>query len=163
MNVYKTIVEFPNFEASDLGHIRNKTTGRLRKGTPDKDGYLRLSINKKNRCIHILVARTFLENPEDKKCIDHINGNVNDNRLVNLRYATFVENAQNKAIAKNNTSGCKGVHYCIANKNWRSRISIDGIRISLGSFSTLEEAKEARVTRAKQAFGVFINDCEKKN
>ena len=38
---------------------------------------------------------------------------------------------------------------------------IDGIHLHIGYFDNLEDAKTARVNRANEAFGVFVNACEK--
>ena len=80
---------------------------------------------------------------------------------MNLRWTTHTENFQNRTIRKDNTSGVKGVIWNKVNKNWQSNITIDGIFINLGSFNNLEDAKQARITRANQAFGIYTNSCEK--
>jgi hypothetical protein len=38
---------------------------------------------------------------------------------------------------------------------------IDGIKVNLGRFNNIEDAKQARIKRANEVFGVFTNDCEK--
>ncbi len=38
---------------------------------------------------------------------------------------------------------------------------IDGIRIHIGLFANLEDAKTARINKANEAFGVYTNACEK--
>jgi hypothetical protein len=40
--IYKTVEGFDNYEVSNFGTVRNKTTQRRLKGTPDKDGYLKV-------------------------------------------------------------------------------------------------------------------------
>lgn len=60
-------------------------------------GYPRLILKNEehigtNYSVHSLVAKTFIPNPENKPCIDHINGNRADNRVANLRWCTFAEN-----------------------------------------------------------------------
>ena len=44
--------------------------------------------------IHRIVAKAFLDNPDNKPTVNHKNGNKLDNRLQNLEWATFSENLQ---------------------------------------------------------------------
>jgi len=93
-----------NAEISDKGHIRSSPRtikGRERKGIIRKtrlnqDGYhiLNLWINGKEQSkrIHQLVLQAFVGPPGEGEEVHHINGDKNDNRLVNLEYVTHVEN-----------------------------------------------------------------------
>lgn len=54
-----------------------------------KDG-----ISKKLK-VHRIIAQAFIPNPENKPCIDHINAKRDDNRIENLRWATWKENSEN--------------------------------------------------------------------
>lgn len=54
------------------------------------------------------VAKAFIENPDNKPCVDHINTNTLDNRVENLRWVTHKEN---------NNSTVK--HNCYLRKNWK--------------------------------------------
>ena len=38
---------------------------------------------------------------------------------------------------------------------------LDGISIHLGYFDNIEDTKQARLTKANEVFGVFVNKCEK--
>lgn len=93
--------------------------------------------------------------------MDHIDNNRFNNNISNLRWATYQENNQNANISKANTSGIKGVSFNKNNNKWRASITIDGVKIHLGYFDKLEDAKKARIERANKAFGVYINSCEK--
>ena len=166
MEEYRTIPGFPNYEVSNLGSIWNTKTGYIiSTDSKDKDGYVKITLYldgvRYYKRLHILVAITFLKNPENKIFVDHINGKPADNRLVNLRFATRNENGQNSKVSSRNTSGIKGVFFDKYSGKWRASIQIDGIRVALGSYKTIEEAQKARVIKANEVFGVYTNACEK--
>jgi len=71
--------------------------GKILKSLLDKsNGYysVRLSRNGKTKklYIHTLLGKAFIPNPENKRCINHINGDKTDNRLSNLEWVTHWEN-----------------------------------------------------------------------
>ena len=59
-----------------------------------RTGYYYVEIRGQKQRVHRLVALAFLENPEDKPVVHHIDGNPLNNTLENLAYATYAENAQ---------------------------------------------------------------------
>lgn len=89
-----------NYEISNLGNFRKNINGIITypKVEKLKKGYLRVSIwengIRKRILIHRLVANAFIPNPKNKTQIDHINNNVSDNRVENLRWVTPKENVQ---------------------------------------------------------------------
>lgn len=67
--------------------------GRTISLNPKKTGYCQVDFRNKKGCyIHRLVAETFIPNPENKPCVNHINGIKSDNRIENLEWCTHKEN-----------------------------------------------------------------------
>lgn len=89
-----------------------------------------------------------------KNC-DHKNRNTLDNRKINLRPCTTVENAQNKTKPKNNTSGVIGVHLDKRINKWVARIKTTEKRILLGNFTNKDDAIIARLNAEAKYFKEF--------
>ena len=95
------------YEINKKGEVRNVKTKRTLK-IVNSNSYPRLVLSLKKTyksCyIHNLLARTFIlnDNPKEKIYVDHINRNVNDYSLENLRWVTASENNKNRKISMNN-------------------------------------------------------------
>ena len=163
VETYKEIKGFENYSVSDLGNVRNDKTGRVLKET-NTHGYLRVDLRKNkikhHKFIHRLIAEAFLLNPENKKCVDHIDNNTHNNNIINLRFATLANNQHNRLINTNNTSGTKGVSWDKGKHRWTAQIFMNGKKIHLGSFINKDDAINIRIQRAKNEFGEYINKCE---
>lgn len=79
-----------------------------------------------------------------EQLIDHIDGNPRNNHFSNLREATCKQNATNTGLAKNNTSGAKGVCWNKGLKKWQAGIKHNRQQIHLGVFDDFEAAVAAR-------------------
>jgi len=92
--------------------------------------------------------------------IDHINGNPADNRIENLRQATGSENMRNQRISSANKSGVTGVCWAAHRDKWSAQIKMDGRKIHLGLFTSLDEAAAARKA-AERRYGFHPNHGRK--
>lgn len=110
---WKDIKDYENlYQISNLGRVKSlgktiiDSSGRKRiikerilKGGKDDKGYLYVCLCKdgihKYIKVHRLVAETFIPNPNNLPCVDHINTIRDDNRVENLRWVTYEENNNN--------------------------------------------------------------------
>lgn len=106
VEIWKAIEGQNGYEVSSAGRVRSidrvilrcngrpcRRKGALLKGIPDKDGYLTAFLAGRTcHKIHRLVLSTFVENPENKRTVNHKNGDKTDNRLKNSEWMTDQEN-----------------------------------------------------------------------
>lgn len=132
--------------AKGKGKIKKKAAGTLL-----HSGYLGICIGSKRWQAH-RIAWALHNGAWPKDQIDHINGIKTDNRACNLREATNSQNGKNLGLSKANKSGIKGVSFEKYTGKWKSTIRVDGKSISIGRFSTVEEAQKAREKAAQYHF-----------
>lgn len=108
MEIWKKIKDFDNYEVSNLGNVKrlesivfqsgryNNYKGRILKQENVKGGYKRVSLSKNNIIkrfqVHRLVAISFIDNKNNKPCVNHIDGNKSNNNASNLEWVTYSEN-----------------------------------------------------------------------
>ena len=118
------------------------------------DGYVYIRYLGKPLLAHrIAWLKAYGELPNGQ--LDHVNMNRSDNRISNLRVASFSENNRNKAIQSNNTSGHKGVCFHKGTNKFHAKITVNKKTISLGYFKTLEEAASEYQQAVKEHHGEF--------
>ena len=112
MEIWKDVLNFENYyEVSNLGNIRRKEAktiykdGRVANFSPNvlkpsknKKGYLRVYLSKNSKkytkSVHRFVAEAFIDNPLNKRTVNHIDSNKENNNVNNLEWATNLENMQ---------------------------------------------------------------------
>lgn len=72
--------------------VRQQRKGKMLSTHYNHKGYKRVMINGKTKCVHQIVAGTFVPNPDNKPQVNHIDGNKDNNRADNLEWMTVQEN-----------------------------------------------------------------------
>jgi hypothetical protein len=153
MEVWKDIIDFPNYQVSNLGNVRNKKRLNVLKPKPvsKQYGYICYEVyiskdggKQYHKKIHRLVGEAFIPNPENKSEIDHIDRDPSNNHVDNLRWVTRSENVLNTKIRSDNTSGHKNIYWNKEREKFQVKKFKDNKEIYLGAFKTLEEAIKAR-------------------
>lgn len=84
------------YQISNLGSL--KSNKGYKKASVNQDGYYQTTLYKngvkRNVLVHRLVAEAFLPNPQNKRTVNHLDGNKLNNKLVNLEWATNKEQTQ---------------------------------------------------------------------
>lgn len=118
--------------------------GKMIKTKQERTGYLSSAIcvfGKINTYkVHRLVGLAFIENPLNKKQIDHIDGKKINNIYSNLRWATSRENNLYKFEKMDTTSKYHGINFDPCAKIWVARITIGGTRRHISRFEDEYEA-----------------------
>ena len=109
---WKLMPSDSRYEVSDLGRVRNKETGRIRKPSSTPAGYQVIVLRLKNRknkgvYVHREVLAAFKGACPKGLHVSHLNGNNTDNRLCNLCYETPLENIRRKKQHGTQTYGEK--------------------------------------------------------
>lgn len=99
MELWKVIDDFPSYEVSNLGRVRNLKTKRVRKAVKHHSGYLQLNLvqedkSKKVVSIHRLVAFAFCNPPDNWKdlTVNHKDGIKENVEATNLEWVSLEDN-----------------------------------------------------------------------
>ena len=113
-------------------------------------GYIVCRVNNKEIKLHRLIT-----NCPEGMLVDHINGNVFDNRKSNLRICNAMQNGMNRKLSIKNTSGYTGVSWNKKSQKWESTIKANRKRLYLGNYENIEDAVKARKEAEKLYFKEF--------
>ena len=124
MIMWKDIKGFEGlYQISDDGQV--KSVGRykpnhtkmqyvpecIRSPRINASGYSVVDLYKENKAttigVHILVAKAFIDNPENKQTVNHIDGNKLNNNVSNLEWATPRE--QNLHFYRHGLKSAEGI------------------------------------------------------
>lgn len=140
------------YEVSSKGRIRSCFSGEYkiitaRTYTHDYER-VRFMVNGKEHrhFVHRLVAEAFIQNPENKPYVNHINGDRVDNRVENLEWVTQKENV-------NHAINVLGVDFSGLNGLRKSVIRNDGV-----VFKSLSEAAKASGVKSHDSISYAIKN-----
>jgi len=89
-----------DYQISDLGNVKSfkiSGDGVIMKQFVRESGYKYVTLRgekKSNHRIHILVAKHFIPNPDNKKTVNHNDGDKANNKKSNLSWMTGKENSE---------------------------------------------------------------------
>lgn len=101
---YRKLREYPMYRIYNTGKIYSEFSKKFLRRFDDNSGYLQVTLFKgKNKGrktikVHILVAKAFLNNPNNLPEVNHINCNKYDNRVSNLEWVSRHENMIHASI-----------------------------------------------------------------
>ncbi len=90
-----------------MGDIKSKITTR-------KDGYQVFTLKGKTTYVHRFLAEKYIPNPENKPCINHIDGNKSNNSIDNLEWVSKRENCEHarlNGLSELKSQGIKSITY----------------------------------------------------
>ena len=101
-----------DYQISNLGRLKSFKRCMVKILKPSFNGnyffvYLHRNGEAKMHYVHILVAQTFVPNPDNKPFVNHIDGNKLNNYAENLEWVTPSENARHAFETGLNKSGCE--------------------------------------------------------
>jgi hypothetical protein len=124
-----------------------------------KNRYVGLCVNGTKQFMHRMV---FLYHYGYlPKLIDHIDGDGTNNRIENLREASFQQNMLNSRGYANTRSNIKNVYWSKSSKKWMVRCRVNKKIKHLGVFADLDLAELVAVEARNKYHGEFANHQSK--
>jgi hypothetical protein len=155
MEIWKRIL--PEYEVSNFGNVRSVDRelntsnkygscvkffkGKSIKHSPNGNGYYRIYVKNRLEYIHILVAKAFIPNHDNKPQVNHKDGNKLNNHVSNLEWATSAENVIHSRVTGLNVTPTGSKHWSYRGKSPHAKVTLD---LETGVFfDCLKEAIES--------------------
>lgn len=140
------------YKISSFGCVLSLTTNKILSSAASKKGYETVNLSKngkeKTHSVHKLVASHFIDNPESKKYVNHIDYNKLNNRVDNLEWVSAKENSQwsleNNRKGQLKSSKAENHYINKRNNSYRFQFNRNNKIVILKTFHTLEEAIKFR-------------------
>ena len=116
MEIWKDVPGYIGlYKVSNYGRVKSVKKQLVLKTSGSGNRYKTVALcngMRKTFRLHRLVAAAFIPNPDNKPCIDHIDGDRANNHADNLRWVTYLENNNNpitkKRLSENNAKNMQG-------------------------------------------------------
>lgn len=99
---WKVISDYPNYWISTWGRVKNIRYNRMLTPKAATNGYLQVNLSNNHKstskCVHQLMALTFLGQKPFKFEISHKDDDKENNHLSNLEYVYYKENRKKRTI-----------------------------------------------------------------
>lgn len=161
MAQWKDVIGFESiYQVDEVGNVRRKSTGRIRKPQFTNDGYKTLILHqnkkKKHFTIHRLVALHFVPNPNNYEFVNHKDLNKTNNHYQNLEWCTHLMNMQH-AFA-NNSRG-SGKRFIKSEQNidriWNKKYEYDGQSLTVKEWAKVTGLKYRTISsRLLKGWGI---------
>jgi hypothetical protein len=137
---------YENYSINKNGDLINNKKQKLLRAWYNRGGYKCFTLRnwglniKRNLTMHRLLGLSFIPNPNNYPCIDHIDRNVKNNNLNNLRWCSHQMNTINR-ICKNPLG--RGIEYSRNKQRFYVNLWRNRKKKYIGVYDTIEEAKKA--------------------
>lgn len=134
------------YEYDNIGELRLRTNGIITSTTTTR-GYKQVYMEARAYLLHRLIF--FWHYGYFPKVVDHIDGDITNNKIENLQGCDQRVNISKSKIFKTNTTGFKGVHYNKKANKYEAYYFKNYKKHYCGLFDTAEEAFYAREKQRK--------------